>query len=60
MKVRSYKHWSTKQDVQLLNMKRSGMKYKEIAIELNRTSISVEKRYRKIIKENLYKVDSFK
>jgi len=52
--LRTYRHWTTKEDFHLISLRKSGKKYKEIATILNRTSISVEKRYRKIKKEEIY------
>jgi hypothetical protein len=47
-KKRTYKHWTTLEDRKLKELRNSGMKFKHIAIQLSRTAISVEKRYRKI------------
>lgn len=47
-KKRTYRHWTTLEDRKLLELRLSGMKFREIAQELSRTAISVEKRYRKI------------
>lgn len=51
-KKRTYRHWTTLEDRKLLELRNSGMKFKHIAIELSRTPISVEKRYRKIVGNN--------
>ncbi|MFV2046266.1 SANT/Myb-like DNA-binding domain-containing protein [Metabacillus sp. YM-086] len=47
---RTYRHWTTLEDRKLLELRKSGMKFRHIAEELSRTPISVEKRYRKILK----------
>ncbi len=47
-KKRTYRHWTTLEDRRLLELRKSGMKFKHIAGQLSRTAISVEKRYRKI------------
>ncbi|MFC0273777.1 hypothetical protein ACFFIX_20530 [Metabacillus herbersteinensis] len=47
-KKRSYKHWTRLEEVKLVNLRKAGLKYREIADEMNRTPLSVEKRYRKI------------
>ncbi|MBD1381386.1 helix-turn-helix domain-containing protein [Metabacillus arenae] len=52
-KQRTYKHWSTLEDRELLQLREEGLKYREIAKKLDRSPLSVEKRYRKIIE--LYK-----
>ncbi|WP_158638573.1 Myb-like DNA-binding domain-containing protein [Metabacillus litoralis] len=52
--MRTYKHWTTKEDFKLLTLRNNGKKYREIAILLNRTIVSVEKRYRKIKREKIY------
>ncbi|MFD2215026.1 MULTISPECIES: Myb-like DNA-binding domain-containing protein [Metabacillus] len=52
--LRTYRHWTTKEDFRLISLRESGKRYKEIAAILNRTSISVEKRYRKLKKEAIY------
>ncbi|MBM7606252.1 DNA-binding NarL/FixJ family response regulator [Metabacillus crassostreae] len=49
---RTYRHWTTLEDRKLLQLRASGLKFKTIAEQLNRTPISVEKRYRKILKNN--------
>lgn len=46
--MRTYKHWTSKEINRLMDMQeRLGMTYRTIAEVLNRTPISVEKRYRK-------------
>ncbi|UHA61562.1 SANT/Myb domain-containing protein [Metabacillus litoralis] len=47
---RTYRHWTTLEDRKLLELRKSGMKFRHIAEQLSRTPISVEKRYRKICK----------
>ena len=47
-KKRTYRHWTTLEDRKLLELRRSGMRFRHIAEQLSRTPISVEKRYRKI------------
>ncbi|MCD7034456.1 hypothetical protein LRR81_09420 [Metabacillus sp. GX 13764] len=53
---RTYKHWSTLEDRKLISLREEGMRYREIAAKLERTKLSVEKRYRKIMnqKEDAY------
>jgi hypothetical protein len=48
VRKRTYRHWTTLEDRKLKELRQSGMKFKHIAIQLSRTAISVEKRYRKI------------
>ncbi|MDQ0231445.1 hypothetical protein [Metabacillus malikii] len=48
-KKRTYRHWTTLEDRKLLELRNSGLKFKQIATQLERTAISVEKRYRKIV-----------
>jgi hypothetical protein len=50
VRKRTYRHWTTLEDRKLLELRNSGMRFKHIAIQLSRTAISVEKRYRKISK----------
>ncbi|MCM3653591.1 hypothetical protein [Metabacillus litoralis] len=54
VKKRTYRHWTTLEDRKLLELRDSGLKFKQIATELSRTAISVEKRYRKIQKGDLW------
>jgi DNA-binding NarL/FixJ family response regulator len=49
-KKRTYRHWTTLEDRKLLELRNSGMRFKHIATQLSRTAISVEKRYRKILR----------
>ncbi|QGQ48151.1 SANT/Myb domain-containing protein [Metabacillus sediminilitoris] len=48
VRKRTYRHWTTLEDRKLKELRQNGMKFKHIAIQLSRTAISVEKRYRKI------------
>lgn len=50
---RTYRHWTTLEDRKLLELRKSGMKFRHIANELSRTAISVEKRYRKICQNKI-------
>ncbi|MCM3162353.1 MULTISPECIES: Myb-like DNA-binding domain-containing protein [Bacillaceae] len=50
---RTYRHWTTLEDRKLLELRNSGMKFRHIAEQLSRTPISVEKRYRKILKGDI-------
>ncbi|MFV2049816.1 Myb-like DNA-binding domain-containing protein [Metabacillus sp. YM-086] len=54
MRIRSYKHWTTNEDFKLIKLRNKGKKYKDIAIVMERTPLSVEKRYRKIKNEKIY------
>lgn len=47
---RAYRHWTTLEDKKLVDLRKNGIKFREIAQQLNRTPISVEKRFRKIEK----------
>ncbi|MRX72179.1 hypothetical protein GJU40_08445 [Bacillus lacus] len=51
-KQRTYKHWTTLEDKRLIQLRESGMRYRQIAEKLKRTPLSVEKRYRKITNPN--------
>lgn len=51
---RTYKHWTTKEDFRLIELREKGLKYRKIALALGRSTISVEKRYRKILNEKIY------
>lgn len=48
-KKRTYQTWTTKEDYMLLELRSQGHKYKEIGMVMNRSAISVERRYKKII-----------
>lgn len=48
-KRRTYQTWTTKEDYKLLELRSKGYKYKEIGMAMNRSAISVERRYKKII-----------
>lgn len=54
--MRTYKHWTTKEDFKLINLRNKGKKYREIADILDRSPLSVEKRYRKIKYLDMYAV----
>ncbi|UHA60194.1 hypothetical protein KDJ21_026390 [Metabacillus litoralis] len=43
MKMRTYKHWTTKEDFKLINLRNKGKKYREIADIMERSPLSVEK-----------------
>jgi IS30 family transposase len=47
---RAYRHWTTLEDRKLMDLRKQGVRFREIAKQLNRTPISVEKRFRKIEK----------
>lgn len=47
---RTYRHWTTLEDRRLLELRNDGLKFRQIATHLSRTAISVEKRYRKILR----------
>jgi len=46
---RTYRHWTFNELKTLIDLKQQGLKYREIASKLNRSPLSVEKRYRKLI-----------
>lgn len=48
-KKRTYQTWTTKEDDRLVELRNQGYKYKEIGLLMNRSAISVERRYKKII-----------
>lgn len=48
-KQRTYKHWTFNELKVLIELKEKGLKYREIAMKLERSLLSVEKRYRKLI-----------
>jgi IS30 family transposase len=50
LQKRAYRHWTTLEDKKLVDLRKNGIKFREIAQQLNRTPISVEKRFRKIEK----------
>lgn len=50
LQKRAYRHWTTLEDKKLMDLRKQGVKFRDIARELNRTPISVEKRFRKIEK----------
>ncbi|MDX8288958.1 hypothetical protein SLL00_04115 [Metabacillus indicus] len=47
---RPYRHWTTLEDRKLVELRKQNIKFRDIAKQLNRTPISVEKRFRKIEK----------
>lgn len=51
MNERTYKHWTINELKVLIELKERGLKYREIAKKLDRSLLSVEKRYRKLINE---------
>ncbi|WP_165971010.1 SANT/Myb-like DNA-binding domain-containing protein [Peribacillus frigoritolerans] len=48
LQKRAYRHWTTLEDKKLIDLRKKGIKFRDIARHLNRTPISVEKRFRKI------------
>ncbi|MFY0761528.1 Myb-like DNA-binding domain-containing protein [Metabacillus dongyingensis] len=50
LQKRAYRHWTTLEDKKLMDLRKQGVKFRDIATQLNRTPISVEKRFRKIEK----------
>ncbi|WP_139367262.1 helix-turn-helix domain-containing protein [Metabacillus halosaccharovorans] len=46
---RTYKHWTFNELKVLIELKEKGLKYREIAKKLDRSPLSVEKRYRKLM-----------
>lgn len=48
VKKRSYQHWTTKEDQRLLELRKKGLTYAVIGETMNRSSISVERRYKRI------------
>ncbi|MDQ0857243.1 Myb-like DNA-binding domain-containing protein [Bacillus sp. V2I10] len=50
LQKRAYRHWTTLEDKKLMDLRKQGVKFRDIASQLNRTPISVEKRFRKIEK----------
>lgn len=49
---REYNHWSITEERQLVELRNSGLKFREIGEKMGRTAISVEKRYRKLMNGN--------
>ncbi|MBM7603940.1 DNA-binding NarL/FixJ family response regulator [Metabacillus crassostreae] len=47
--TRDYRHWSTAEEKKLFDLRKQGLKFREIGQILERTPISVEKRYRKLM-----------
>ena len=48
VKKKVYKNWTTKEDQRLLELRKKGLTYAEIGLRMNRSSISVERRYKRI------------
>lgn len=48
VKKRSYQHWTIKEDQRLLELRKEGLTYVEIGQLMNRSSISIERRYKRI------------
>ena len=48
VKKRSYQHWTTKEDQRLLELRNKGFTYAGIGERMNRSFISVERRYKRI------------
>ncbi|USK33608.1 hypothetical protein LIT25_24410 [Bacillus sp. F19] len=48
LQKRAYRHWTTLEDKKLMDLRKQGVKFRDIARQLNRTPISAEKRFRKI------------
>lgn len=49
VKKKPYKYWTTKEDQRLLELRNNGFTYSVIGEKMNRSSISVERRYKRII-----------
>lgn len=50
VKIKDYKYWTTKEDQKLLELRKERLTYREIGQILNRSAISVERRYKRIAK----------
>lgn len=48
VKKRSYKCWTTKEDQRLLELRKQGLTYAEIGERMNRSPLSIERRYKRI------------
>lgn len=48
VKKKVYKNWTTKEDQRLLELRKKGLTYAEVGLRMNRSSISVERRYKRI------------
>lgn len=47
-KKKNYKYWTTKEDQRLLELRKKGLKYAEIGQKMNRSSLSVERRFKRL------------
>ncbi|RKQ32534.1 hypothetical protein [Oceanobacillus halophilus] len=47
-KKKKYKTWTTKEDRELVRLREEGLTYKKIGEMMNRSAISVERRYKRI------------
>lgn len=47
-KKKNYQYWTTKEDQRLLKLRKEGFTYKEIGERMNRSSISIARRYKRI------------
>ncbi|KAA0549964.1 helix-turn-helix domain-containing protein [Bacillus sp. BGMRC 2118] len=47
--VRNYKIWTKREEIVLIELITKGKTYQEVAAELNRTSISIERKYNRLI-----------
>ncbi|WP_170138899.1 helix-turn-helix domain-containing protein [Oceanobacillus chungangensis] len=47
-KKRKYQMWTTKEDEQLIRLRESGLTYRKIGEAMNRSAISVERRYKRV------------
>lgn len=54
IKKRKYQMWTTKADKELLTLRANGLTYKEIGKIMNRSAISVERRYKRMNNQNNY------
>ena len=48
VKKRTYQHWTIKEDQKLLELRKKGLTYAKIGEKMNRSSISIERRYKRI------------
>ena len=48
VKKKGYQYWTMKQDHRLLELRKKGLTYSEIGERMNRSSISIERRYKRI------------
>lgn len=49
VKKKGYKYWTTKEDQRLLDLRKQGLTYFEVGQRMNRSSISIERRYKRIV-----------